>query len=314
MAQQFANQAQTVISIAYTAGDTSLIVVNGAVFPSSGNFTLAMGYPVQFYLVCTARSGNTLTVTTLGQEGTSTANLPVGAVVTQVITAGVMAAFKGDIVPTGGTVGQIIKKNSSTDFDISWATIPPTQFGTYYTIPTLSMFTIIGSVTGTVADSSSGIVVTGAVNTGCSYIRATGLSTPWNIEWGFSYVMGPENYGSVDAYLRNGAAGAFINFGFQAQGASQVLVSQLFNSSGTYQSDTLSKGMNIPEFGQVFFKIRDDGANRNYYISYDGVLWAFYWSESRGTTYAVDRGGFSVNGSPSYSPACRFFHYKEYLG
>jgi hypothetical protein len=119
MAQQFANQAQAILTSAYTAGDTSLYVANGAVFPPTGNFTLAMGYPVQFYLVCTARSGNTLTVTTLGQEGTSTANLAIGSVVAQVVTAGVLSALAS---PAGaGVNGQVLVADNTQPNGVRWS-------------------------------------------------------------------------------------------------------------------------------------------------------------------------------------------------
>lgn len=70
--QQYTNLAASTLGSPYTAGDSSLTLSTGggAVFPTSGNFTVGIGNPPTFFLQCTARSGDVLTVGTSATEGT----------------------------------------------------------------------------------------------------------------------------------------------------------------------------------------------------------------------------------------------------
>ncbi len=95
MAYQLVNNASSYLASAYTAGDTTITLHagDGALFPATGDFILAIGDPVAFYLKCTSRSGDVLTVATTGQEGTVAANKGIGVAVNHVLTAGVLAAL-----------------------------------------------------------------------------------------------------------------------------------------------------------------------------------------------------------------------------
>ena len=67
------NLAQSTLASGYTAGDSSITVQSGdgAKFPTSGNFMLALNDPPDFFLRCTARSTDTLTVDTSGAESST---------------------------------------------------------------------------------------------------------------------------------------------------------------------------------------------------------------------------------------------------
>ncbi len=81
--EQFANNAQSSLTAAVAAGDTSLTVANASAFPASGNFRVLIDAEI---LLVTAVSGNTFTVTR-GAEGTAAAAHVNGAYVTHVVTA-----------------------------------------------------------------------------------------------------------------------------------------------------------------------------------------------------------------------------------
>jgi hypothetical protein len=83
MAEQLANNAASILTAAIPdAVATTLTVANGTVFPATGNFRIIIDTEL---LLCTSRSGNTLTVTR-GIEGTTAASHLNGAAVTHVLT------------------------------------------------------------------------------------------------------------------------------------------------------------------------------------------------------------------------------------
>ncbi len=100
MAQTYANNASSTLASGYTAGDSTISVQSGdgAKFPATGS-------PVAFYLKCTSRSTDTLTVSVTGQEGTSAANKASGTAVTHVITAAALTAIVAQgVVASSGLV------------------------------------------------------------------------------------------------------------------------------------------------------------------------------------------------------------------
>jgi hypothetical protein len=83
VAEQLANSAASTLTAAIPdAVATSCTVANGTVFPASGNFRIIIDSEL---MLCTARSGNTLTVTR-GAEATTAVAHSNGAAVTHVLT------------------------------------------------------------------------------------------------------------------------------------------------------------------------------------------------------------------------------------
>jgi len=92
MTEQFANNATSTLSSSIGTSDTSLTVVTGTPFSSSGNFRILVESEI---MLVTARSSNTLSVTR-AQEGTVAAAHNSGVNVTQIVTAGAIAQLKVD--------------------------------------------------------------------------------------------------------------------------------------------------------------------------------------------------------------------------
>src|ERR1019366_9414897 len=97
------NLAASTLASSYTAGDSSITVQSGdgAKFPTSGDFMLAFNDPPDFFLKCTARSTDTLTVVTSGSEGSTAIDEGSSVKVTQVITAGVLSDL---LAAAGGSI------------------------------------------------------------------------------------------------------------------------------------------------------------------------------------------------------------------
>jgi len=84
MAEQLSNFGRTTISGSINDTTTSVVVTDGSVFPSTGDFRINVEDEL---MLVTARATNTLTVTR-GIEGTSAAAHTTGVYVTHVATAG----------------------------------------------------------------------------------------------------------------------------------------------------------------------------------------------------------------------------------
>lgn len=97
------NLASSTLASSYTAGNTTLTLQagDGAKFSASGDFVVALGTAPDFFLLCTSRSGDTLTVGSSGVEGTAAANESSGCAVTQVITSATLVAL---LAAAGGGV------------------------------------------------------------------------------------------------------------------------------------------------------------------------------------------------------------------
>jgi hypothetical protein len=136
--EQFANNAQSNLSAAVAAGDTSLTVVNASAFPASGNFRVLIDGEI---LLVTGVSGNTFTVSR-GAEGTTAAAHANAAYVTHVLTAAALRncprsmtasgdleylAASGAVTRLGiGSAGQLLTVSGGLP---SWAAPPTLQAG-----------------------------------------------------------------------------------------------------------------------------------------------------------------------------------------
>jgi hypothetical protein len=96
VAEQLVNSAASTLTAAIPdAVATSCTVANGTVFPATGNFRIIIDSEL---LLCTARTGNTLTVTR-GVEATTAASHANGAAVTHVLTKGGLDQYLAEKYP-----------------------------------------------------------------------------------------------------------------------------------------------------------------------------------------------------------------------
>jgi hypothetical protein len=93
--EELVNNAQTTLDGAATDTGTTLTVTDGSVFPSTGDFRLLIENEL---VLCTARSGDTLTVVR-AQEGTANVSHASGIRVYQLLTHGDLASYLRDNDP-----------------------------------------------------------------------------------------------------------------------------------------------------------------------------------------------------------------------
>lgn len=86
--EQFANRAETSLSTAITAGQTSILVSSAAGFPTTGQFRILIDNE---WMLVTSVAGSTFTVQR-GVEGSTAASHGAGSLVVHTLTAGAIAA------------------------------------------------------------------------------------------------------------------------------------------------------------------------------------------------------------------------------
>src|SRR5688572_4967096 len=93
----FTNNGTTTLNGAINNSVTTITVTLGSVFPNTGNFRVIVDSEI---MLCTARSGNDLTVTR-GSEGSTAASHSNGATISLIITNGSIRQLMSDYLATG---------------------------------------------------------------------------------------------------------------------------------------------------------------------------------------------------------------------
>ena len=89
MAEQIKNFGTTVLNGGVDNSTSTIVVVDGSVFPSSGNFRVVVDSEI---MLCTSRTGNTLTVTRGSESSTAASHLD-AAPIAHILTAGSLLAY-----------------------------------------------------------------------------------------------------------------------------------------------------------------------------------------------------------------------------
>lgn len=313
MAQQLTNLAQSTLASSYTAGNTTITLKtgDGALFPSSGNFTVAVDEPPTFFLQCTARSGDTLTVSATGQEGTTAANRTTGTPITLVITNAVMRGLFQDYLltdtlanlPSAGVAGRVflpqnsvysmIRDNGSTwDYFLNGrkVNVPETAFS----------FSWVNQGDATLTTTNGVAVLYGGSANGVdSRIRIkTAPATPYHIIIGYRARIDPTTNAMAGLCFRNSSSGKLSIYTSIFQGdPSRPVIFQLTNAT-SFSSTAYNpgSGTNDNTYGMSWMRIGDDGVNRKYDVSENGYTWRQLFSESNSSFFTADQVGYYVNG------------------
>jgi hypothetical protein len=264
----FANGSQSTLSAAITSTSaTSISVAAGSFFPSSGNFRLNVETET---MLCTARSGNTLTVVR-GIEGSTAATHGIGQYVTQILTAGALQRWGRDNDPY---------------FDTGRP-----NFGIYDAsgnVLTSGDFTATNVTTTTIADQN-GIIVLKSPGQGSDgsdnlvlYTR-TAPTPPYSIVAAmdvFGLLSGDHIHAGV--CFRESSTGKFTVLFTDCAGGEPSIRINRWNSPTSYDGDDFNDAtMTTPPGHRIWFHLYDDGTNLNYFVSDDGINWVGVAAVSR---------------------------------
>jgi hypothetical protein len=297
--ERLANNAFTTLDGNINNSVTSIDVTDGSVFPATGNFRLTVSQEI---MLCTARSGNTLTVVR-GYEGTGAASHSDLDNIVLSLTAGAVDRWAKDNDAFWGATGRpplgVISNGAGG-------------------ILTLSDFTWVHQGTATASDQNGTILMRAPPASGenARMLVRTAPSPPWTVIAAF------EGFGIVDGGVptlgllaRQSSSGKFFGGTINSEGTFNRVFSwaaYTLASPTSFNSTILSRenGRTTP-FGRYFWmKLEDDGTDLKFYGSYDGLYWhllATHDRDSYMTSGGPDQFGWYINNynSTNWDMLCR---------
>lgn len=266
----FANTAQDVLNGAINNSVTSLTLNDASEFPTSGNFRIICESE---WMLCTARSSNTLTVVR-GIEGSTAASHADQSTVAQVLTKDSIDRYGKDNVPLWGE-NTIPPLNKLVDTDGS-------------TLLTSSDFTWQNQGTASVSDLAGTITITAPATSGVnlrSLLRST-PSAPWTLIAAMRAIAMVDDDGTLSPQfglvLRESSSSKLITLGFNRQSTQPMRFAvDRWTNDTSAQSTTWKNTKPIFHSNVLWLKIQDNNTNLIYSLGHDGVNWIDVLSESR---------------------------------
>lgn len=206
------------------------------------------------------------------------------APITPGTTALVWAQVGGGVaLPTGGTINQVLKKNSSTDGDASWATLTATTPWDF-SPPLASHFpTLIGTVTPTITDDTDvGLLFDGGspVGTDASRGAVKTIGSPtgaWKATGKFAYTNVGNAYGGLGIILHDTAANRNVTFKVEQAGTTfNLSVAQLSHPTG-FNANVYTQQM---QDGPKWLQIEKISTTLYFRFSNDGKMWAEVYTQT----------------------------------
>jgi len=273
--EQTANIATTTLNGAINNSTTTVVVTDGSVFPSVGNFRVMVDDEI---MICTARSTNTLTVSR-GQDGTT-------------------GASHSDLAPIGMIFSAEGYYRLQRDSDALWgyASRPPIH-GVYDAAGTGRLvatdFTWVNQGGASVNDNGDSITLRCPTDSGTE-LRMLAL-TPGGGSWTYVAAMRAMAGGDGGCFphcglgMRESGTGKVITFGAGGSNFKRNRWSMgKWTASGTLSGGNFQFDRNaMQSLIRHWFKVEYNGTNVKVFGSGDGFEWIEYLSESKTTFFTT---------------------------
>lgn len=273
MREIFKNDSSTTLAEDIDSSQTSFDVADGSVFPATGDFRLRVGAEL---MLCTARSGDTLTVVRDAEDLTAESH-STGAAVVHVATAGGMVRWGRDSVPFFDTDTPPLHRLAKDDGSLLVA----------------SDFTWQNQGSSSLTDKHGSILGTFLSETGspANYRRLllTAPSPPYTYIMAFHglFTGATGGHDFVGPLFRDTVSARDEVLGLFVSNTAAIATAQATADTGNVGTMTAHQG--LYGFGPVlWFKISDDSTNLIWSISPDGVNWSQV--QSRGRTAHLTNG------------------------
>lgn len=269
MREQFANNATTTLDSAIDGSQTTIDVVDGSVFPSTGNFRLIVDSE---YMLCTARNTNTLTVVR-GIEGSTPVAHLAGATISQILTVGSIQALVRDVVPhPNATPFRMVAADGTP---LTLADFTKTD-GNNATAP--SEVNGIFSIEKTSTAASPDITTLGRSLLAPPYTLTAAVRT-FGVATGSGSLLGA-GIGIIDSGTGRLVALAVNACNDDRHALHVTKYSSLTNQNAQYIGSSTSPGFFTP-CDWTWLRIEDDSINFKFHISPDGYHWTQVFQVSR---------------------------------
>ena len=326
---KYTNLASGTLTVGVNTSDTSLVLDTGegALFPSAGDFwvVLAEGSTREI-CKCTSRSSDTLTVTR--NQGGTNSSFTTAATVTHVITSQMIDQVRSDQVQTGANSSRPSAEkdgilylpsdgvNLFRDTGAAWGSWGPLW---KLTPPVDGDFSWVnqGSATKT---TGNGYVAIADTDAGGDQLRMrvkSAPSTPYTITLGFLPTFaGGGSFGySAGMCVRQSSDGKVIVCGSAYLQTTtpngDYFVNQDFTAHNNFSANNqLIPGACAMWRGICWVRYIDNGTNRIWQVSADGLTWVDSFTEGRTTFLTADQVGFFVDPVDS-NAAITVVHWSE---
>lgn len=313
--ETYSNLAATTLTANYTAASGTLQVANTAgAFPTAGNFRVFISDPtsgaVHVILKVTAITDSTHFAVTA--EGTD-ANANNGDNCTISLTAGGMDAIRGDLSQRGAWASRVTNKAGNLYLPsdaMVFGRDNASAFDNYGPIKALSDPNLL-----TFAQQDFGSCTSDTTHGGLSISNPTTESafhthalvtavpgTPYHVEFGYyAQHQNQTNYMS-GACFSDGTKYEILDPLFQGTIGS-VIVFYLTNSTSfgnTPINSSFDDRFVDRLFNMHWVRLGDDGTNKTWDVSIDGINWVNVGSEARATNLTATKVGLYVDYGPSY--------------
>jgi hypothetical protein len=295
--ETFANDAESTLNGAIDSNQTAILVDDGSVFPSTGNFRVLCGTEIMH---CTARSGNTLTVNR-AIEGTTGVAHSSGATIIQSLTVDALLRAGQDNVPLYGCTSR-----------------PP--FGLYDAsggIINSSHFTVVNQNATVITDlfGTMGIVkpAYSGASQNCTFLVES-VVAPFTRILAFQFRGGRSQtleHLEVGLVIRESATGKAILFNKDYNQGTK-LGAYRFTDAITHSGANSIAAANFDFSEVVWLKIEVSTSTVKYHYSADGIEWMQMASEldTAFITGDIDQVGIGLNCLQTNFPLhARVLHY-----
>jgi hypothetical protein len=283
MAEQYANNAQTTLNGAINNSTTSITVTDGSVFPSSGDFRLKCESEL---MLCTARSGNTLTVTR-GIESTTAAS---HADLTQISLVLTKQSFL-NLMTEASLKGARASRPSSaqtgawyypTDYGMpsryngsSWDAFNP-HICRFVTPPVVSDYSWVNQDSSTASDRDG--ILFGTPYSGSDSVKMLTKSLPattYDLKASFRSSARSKDYSGCGIALRESSSGKVITY--LLKNDTGKLAIDKWNSPSSYNALVYGTFPPFQTSGDWHLRIVRGATNRTYYWSVNGYDWLQFY-------------------------------------
>jgi hypothetical protein len=306
--EQYSNLAQDTLNGGIDNVVVSLALNDASEFPSSGDFRIRIGDEI---LICTARTGNTLTVTR-GQEGTTATSHSSGATVTQVLTRGGLLALGTNLLviddfanrPAAGVANRLFLPNEGfviqKDDGSAWSSFGPLY---RFTPPVSADFSWVNQETGVVTDHGTAFTLhdEGRGNTDDWRLRVKSTpATPWVLTAYVGQLAISKTTLAAGLALRESSTGKLSLYIYSGT----ILLETNIAGENSPQSSSGTQNLTVVNAAPNWLRITDDGTNLKYWWSMDGEVWFEQHTMGRTTHMAggPNQFGVCVNSKNSSTP------------
>ena len=297
--ERFANNAFSTLNGGIDASQTTIDVIDGSSFPPDGNFRLTISDEI---LLCTARSGGTLTVVR-GVEGTTPATHGDGSNIVHTLTAGGLTRFAQDNDPLWGYPGRPALGRLT---DASGNVL------------TVSDFTWVNQGGATAVDENGTIIMDAPPASGenIRILLRPAPSPPWAVTIAFQHCGLCETVNDLELLARESSTGRIVKASFGCDSNSPTCIAgHMMNSPTSYHDDILLRTKLLLIGRYTWMKLTDNGTNLILSVSMDGIEWDQIWSVARAAwlTSGANQYGWGINNynSSLYHQLMRLVHWSE---